>query len=243
MLSSPENWGRGTTRSVVEGDIRIRNFSLPHDPRHKLALQFLRHSSGFAAMTSVFHPMSSLAPEPARREPPTFREARDLLLELDDRYVAAKTTFVWPRPETFNWALDWFDAELAAGEHGARTALKVIGETVETRTFAELSRAVVAARQRPALARREARRPAPDDARRDAGAVGDDARRDEARPRAHSGDAAARRSRHRRPDRARPGEISGRARGRRRRNSPARPPGSSASRSARRRKAGAPSPR
>ena len=163
-------------------------------------------------MSSVLHPMSSLAPEPARPEPPTFREARDLLLELDDRYVAAKTTFVWPRPETFNWALDWFDAELAAGEHGARTALKVIGETVETRTFAELSRAVVAARQRPALDRREARRPAPDDARRDAGAVGDDARRDEARPRAHSGDAAARRSRHRRPDRARQGEISGRAR-------------------------------
>src|SRR5271157_4333715 len=84
-------------------------------------------------MSSVFSP-SAAAPEP-----PTFREARDLLLELDDRYVAAKTTFVWPRPERFNWALEWFDAELAAGEHGARTALKVIGETVETRTFAELS--------------------------------------------------------------------------------------------------------
>ena len=83
--------------------------------------------------------MSSLSPEPAGPAPPTFREARDLLLELDDRYVAAKTTFVWPRPERFNWALEWFDAELAAGEHGARTALKVIGETVETRTFAELS--------------------------------------------------------------------------------------------------------
>ena len=89
--------------------------------------------------SSVFHPMSSLAPEPARREPPTFREARDLLLELDDRYVAARTTFVWPRPETFNWALDWFDAELAEGERGGKIALKVIGETVETRSFAELS--------------------------------------------------------------------------------------------------------
>ncbi len=84
-------------------------------------------------MSSVFSP-SAAAPEP-----PTFREARDLLFELDDRYVAAKTTFVWPRPERFNWALDWFDAELAAGDHGAKTALKVVGETVLTRSFAELS--------------------------------------------------------------------------------------------------------
>jgi acetyl-CoA synthetase len=91
-------------------------------------------------MTSVLHPMSSInPPEPGLPEPPTFREARDLLLELDDRYTAAKTQFVWPRPEKFNWALDWFDAELAAGEHGRQVALKVIGETVETRTFAELS--------------------------------------------------------------------------------------------------------
>ncbi len=89
--------------------------------------------------SSVLHPMSSLTPEPARAEPPTFKEARDLLLEFDDRYMAAKTTFVWPRPEKFNWALEWFDDELAASDHGAKVALKVIGETVETRTFAELS--------------------------------------------------------------------------------------------------------
>ena len=87
----------------------------------------------------VLHPMSSLSQEPPASRTPTFREARDLLLEFDDRYVAAKTTFVWPRPEKFNWALDWFDSELAAGDHGSKLALKVIGETVETRTFAELS--------------------------------------------------------------------------------------------------------
>ena len=40
----------------------------------------------------------------------------------------------------FNWALDWFDAELAAGEGGLKPALKVIGDRVETRTFADLSR-------------------------------------------------------------------------------------------------------
>ena len=84
----------------------------------------------------------SLAPfstPPASTEPPTFREARDLLLELHDDYHGARAAFVWPRPERFNWALEWFDAELAAGEHGRRTALKVIGERVETRTFAELA--------------------------------------------------------------------------------------------------------
>ena len=75
----------------------------------------------------------------AAKEPPTFREARDLLLELNDDFHGARAAFVWPRPERFNWALDWFDAELAAGEHGRRTALKVIGERVETRSFAELA--------------------------------------------------------------------------------------------------------
>jgi acetyl-CoA synthetase len=90
-------------------------------------------------MSSFLHPPSSLGSEPAQ-PPPTFHEARNLLLELSDRYMAARTSFSWPRPERFNWALDWFDAELAAGEHGGAVALKVVGETVETRTFAELSR-------------------------------------------------------------------------------------------------------
>ena len=77
--------------------------------------------------------------EPAAHTTPTFREARDLLLELREDYFAAKSAFVWPRPDRFNWALDWFDAELAAGDHGRHVALKVLGERVEERTFAELS--------------------------------------------------------------------------------------------------------
>jgi acetyl-CoA synthetase len=81
-------------------------------------------------------PFSSPRPSP---EPPTFREARDLLLQLREDYHGARAAFVWPRQERFNWALEWFDAELAAGEHGRKTALKVIGERVETRTFAELA--------------------------------------------------------------------------------------------------------
>src|SRR5271165_6397404 len=86
---------------------------------------------------SVFPPRSEIPHAPAS----TFRGARDLLLELRGDYFAARTSFVWPRPERFNWALDWFDAELAGGEQGAGTALKVLGERVETRTFAELAQA------------------------------------------------------------------------------------------------------
>jgi acetyl-CoA synthetase len=78
-------------------------------------------------------PRSSAAPS-------TFREARDLLLHYRDDYHGARAAFVWPRPVRFNWALDWFDAELAAGEGGLKPALKVIGDRVETRTFADLSR-------------------------------------------------------------------------------------------------------
>ena len=68
-----------------------------------------------------------------------FKSARDLLLALRDNYEFARSGFQWPKLKRFNWALDWFDAELARGEHGARPALKILGETVETLTFADLS--------------------------------------------------------------------------------------------------------
>src|SRR6202161_22215 len=83
----------------------------------------------------------SLAPfssPQAAPEPLTFREARDRLLELSDDYHGARAAFSWPRPLEVNWALEWFDAELAAGEQGRKVALKIIGERVETRTFADL---------------------------------------------------------------------------------------------------------
>jgi len=44
-----------------------------------------------------------------------FKSARDFLLALRDNYPAAKARFAWPRLERFNWALDWFDGELAHG--------------------------------------------------------------------------------------------------------------------------------
>ena len=38
-----------------------------------------------------------------------FRAARDQLLALRQDYPQAKASFEWPRPEEFNFALDWFD--------------------------------------------------------------------------------------------------------------------------------------
>jgi acetyl-CoA synthetase len=68
-----------------------------------------------------------------------FKSARDFLLAVGENYDFARAGFKWPRPKRFNWALDWFDAELAKGEHGARPALKILGDGVESLGFAELS--------------------------------------------------------------------------------------------------------
>jgi acetyl-CoA synthetase len=68
-----------------------------------------------------------------------FKFARDFLLAVGGDYSAAKAGFVWPRLERFNWALDWFDGELAKGEAGARPALKILGEGAQEYSFAELS--------------------------------------------------------------------------------------------------------
>jgi acetyl-CoA synthetase len=66
-----------------------------------------------------------------------FRAARDFLLEHRDDYRAAYDGFRWPRPEHFNWALDWFDP---IADRTDRTALWIVEEDgTETRqTFAEL---------------------------------------------------------------------------------------------------------
>ncbi|HXQ16385.1 MAG TPA: AMP-binding protein [Caulobacteraceae bacterium] len=68
-----------------------------------------------------------------------FREARDLLLALREDYDGARGSFRWPRLDRFNWALDWFDAELAQGPSAGRTALTIVGEDAASLTFAELS--------------------------------------------------------------------------------------------------------
>ncbi|MGW7694185.1 AMP-binding protein [Streptomyces asiaticus] len=69
-----------------------------------------------------------------------FRAARDFLLGHREDYAAAYEGFRWPRPERFNWALDWFDG--IAGRGGDRTALHIVEEDGgEVRlTFEELRR-------------------------------------------------------------------------------------------------------
>ncbi|MCX2924523.1 AMP-binding protein [Streptomyces sp. NEAU-W12] len=68
-----------------------------------------------------------------------FRRARDFLLEHRDDYTTAYEGFRWPRPDRFNWALDWFDV-IADGND--RTALHLVEEDGgQTRlSFAELAR-------------------------------------------------------------------------------------------------------
>lgn len=61
-----------------------------------------------------------------------FRAARDFLLEHRADYAAAYEGFDWPRPESFNWALDWFDV-IARGND--RTALHIVEEDGERAEF------------------------------------------------------------------------------------------------------------
>ena len=70
-----------------------------------------------------------------------FRAARDLLLELRRDYDAASARFVWPRPTTFNFALDWFDAVLA-GENPDGVALRIVEDdgSAASYSFATMTR-------------------------------------------------------------------------------------------------------
>ncbi|MFE3858397.1 AMP-binding protein, partial [Streptomyces griseorubiginosus] len=67
-----------------------------------------------------------------------FRAARDFLLARREDYTGAYEGFDWPRPQHFNWALDWFDV---IAEGNDRTALHIVEEDGgESRlSFAELS--------------------------------------------------------------------------------------------------------
>src|SRR5215469_1058556 len=73
----------------------------------------------------------------------SFKDARAFLLKHRTDYDAAVKGFRWPDPVPFNWALDWFDAELARDpESKDRTALWIVdaGANKETKhSFAELS--------------------------------------------------------------------------------------------------------
>jgi acetyl-CoA synthetase len=69
----------------------------------------------------------------------TLKAARDFLLTHRTDYDTAYRDFRWPMLERFNWALDWFDAELAHGEAGRRIALHIAGDGAARVSFAELS--------------------------------------------------------------------------------------------------------
>src|SRR5215813_4343485 len=74
----------------------------------------------------------------------TFKDARAFLLKHRTDYDAAMKGFRWPDQAAFNWALDWFDAELARDPQSRdRTALWIVdsGQDRETKlSFATLSR-------------------------------------------------------------------------------------------------------
>ena len=69
-----------------------------------------------------------------------FRTARDELLALRSDYERAVTSFRWPEVDCFNWALDWFDGELAQGPTANKLALRIVGDAAASCSFAELSR-------------------------------------------------------------------------------------------------------
>src|SRR3954462_15590456 len=72
----------------------------------------------------------------------TFQEARAFLLKHRTDYDTAVKGFRWPDPVPFNWALDWFDAELARNaESRDRAALWIVdaGHKETKLSFAALS--------------------------------------------------------------------------------------------------------
>ncbi|HEU5096473.1 MAG TPA: AMP-binding protein [Reyranella sp.] len=74
---------------------------------------------------------------------PTFQQARQFLIDNRTDYDAAIKGFKWPEPVPFNWALDWFDADLArTPDSKDRYGLWIVDVATgqETKlTFAELS--------------------------------------------------------------------------------------------------------
>ncbi|MFE3864197.1 AMP-binding protein [Streptomyces goshikiensis] len=67
-----------------------------------------------------------------------FLAARDFLLERRGDHESARAGFTWPRPERFNWALDWFDR---IAEGNAADALRIVEEDGTSRgvSFGEMS--------------------------------------------------------------------------------------------------------
>lgn len=74
----------------------------------------------------------------------TFQDARAFLLKHRTDYDKAIAEFRWPDQKQFNWALDWFDADLASNAESCdRTALWIVDAASNAEiklTFSDLSR-------------------------------------------------------------------------------------------------------
>ncbi len=70
-----------------------------------------------------------------------FKQTRDFLFAHRGDYAGAHRDFRWPALTEFNYALDWFDAELARGALGNSPALRIVGDGAAERSFAELATA------------------------------------------------------------------------------------------------------
>jgi acetyl-CoA synthetase len=69
----------------------------------------------------------------------SFKVARDLLIRHRTDHETAVEAFHWPVLGEFNWALDWFDAELASGPTADEPALIIAGEGAARLSFRKLS--------------------------------------------------------------------------------------------------------
>ena len=67
-----------------------------------------------------------------------FARQRDLLLELRDDLAGARQAFSWPRPESFNWALEWFDVIAAGNPQPALELVQADGSLLSV-SYQELS--------------------------------------------------------------------------------------------------------
>ena len=68
-----------------------------------------------------------------------YKAARDFLIAHRTDYRTAYEGFRWPEMTHFNWALDWFDGELAQGPLADSPALIITGAGAARLTFRELS--------------------------------------------------------------------------------------------------------
>src|SRR6266699_3546889 len=64
-----------------------------------------------------------------------FKAARDFLFAHRTDYKTAHTEFRWPQLTHFNYAFDWFDAELARGATANQPALKIVAVFIPATTL------------------------------------------------------------------------------------------------------------